>query len=123
MEQDGLEDSLSAAIVEVWGSGAQAPERGGTHLARLGVGLSDTVGQTAHLMEGQIGVERGTGLKARAGLTELARASLHGSFVTGDAVNLSAIRRGYADGTAEGFQYLACQSREQSIIEASPPEL
>jgi hypothetical protein len=34
MEEDGLEDSLSAAIVEVWGSGAQTPEGGGTRRPR-----------------------------------------------------------------------------------------
>lgn len=86
MEEDGLEDSLSAAIVEVWGSGAQTPERGGTHFAGSSVGLSDTVGQAAHLMEEQIGVER-DGFKGE-GRTDGAGAGLHRSFVTGNAVDL-----------------------------------
>jgi hypothetical protein len=86
MEEDGLADSLSAAIVKVWGSGAQTPERGGTHFAGLSVALSDTVGQAAHFMEEQIGVER-DGFKGE-GRTDGVGAGLHGSFVTGNAVDL-----------------------------------
>jgi hypothetical protein len=86
MEEDGLEDSLSAAIVEVWGSGAQTPEGGGTHFAGLSVGLSDTVGQLAHSMEEQIGVKI-NGFKGEGG-TDRAGAGPHGRFVTGNAVDL-----------------------------------
>jgi len=86
MEEDRLEDSLSAAIVEVWCSGAQTPERSCPHFTGLGVGLSDSVSHAAHLMEQQIGIKR-DGFKCE-GRSDGARAGLHGSFVTGDAVDL-----------------------------------
>ena len=85
MQEDGLEDSFSAPIVEVWGSGAKTPQRGSTHFGRLSVCLSDTVGQAAHLMEEQIGVKI-DGFKSE-GRTDGAGAGLHGRFVTGNAVD------------------------------------
>ena len=86
MEEDGLEDSLSAAIVEVWGSGAQTPEWSGTHFAGLSVGLSDTVSQAAHFMEEQIGIKI-NGFEGE-GRTDRAGAGLHRRFVTGNTVDL-----------------------------------